>query len=148
MVITSNGGYPLDQNYYQTAKGLVEASELVRKDGFIIMTSECKFGFGKPSFKNLMIELKEKGTEAFLDSHSTPQTFESDQWEVQEFTKVFEKTKNILLLSSLNRSDQELTFAKSIKSLDEGFEIAKEAIKDPFIVAIPEGPYVVGRIKN
>ncbi len=148
VVITSNGGYPLDQNYYQTAKGLVEASELVRKDGFIIMTSECKFGFGKPSFKNLMIELKEKGTEAFLDSHSTPQTFESDQWEVQEFTKVFEKTKNILLLSSLNRSDQELTFAKSIKSLDEGFEIAKEAIKDPFIVAIPEGPYVVGRIKN
>ncbi|MGC8545864.1 MAG: nickel-dependent lactate racemase [Athalassotoga sp.] len=148
VVITSNGGYPLDQNYYQTAKGLVEASEIVKKDGFIIMASECKFGFGKPSFRNLMIELKEKGTKAFLDAHRTSQTFESDQWEVQEFTKVFEKTKNILLLSSLNKSDQELTFAKPIKSLNEGIKITTKLMKDPFIVAIPEGPYVVGRIKN
>ncbi|BBJ27371.1 nickel-dependent lactate racemase family protein [Athalassotoga saccharophila] len=148
VVVTSNGGYPLDQNYYQTAKGLVEASEIVKKDGFIIMASECKFGFGKSSFRNLMIELKEKGTKVFLDSHRTSQTFESDQWEVQEFTKVFEKTKNILLLSSLNKSDQELTFARPIKSLNEGVRIVTKSIKDPFIVAIPEGPYVVGRIKN
>ncbi|MGC8684005.1 MAG: hypothetical protein ACP5UJ_08765, partial [Athalassotoga sp.] len=119
-----------------------------KKDGFIIMASECRFGFGKSSFRNLMIELKEKGTKVFLDSHRTSQTFESDQWEVQEFTKVFEKTKNILLLSSLTKSDQELTFARPIKSLNEGVRIATKSIKDPFIVAIPEGPYVVGRIKN
>lgn len=146
VVITSNGGYPLDQNYYQTAKGLVEASEIVKKDGVIIMASECKFGLGKESFRKLMVELKEKGTKAFLDAHRTPQTFESDQWEVQEFTKVLNKTKNIFLLSSLNETDRQLTFAKSIGSLAEGMKIAMKISENPFIVAIPEGPYVVGRI--
>jgi len=145
IVITSNGGYPLDQNYYQTAKGLVEAAEVVKKDGVIIMASECKFGFGKESFRHLMAELKEKGTKAFLDDHKTSQTFESDQWEVQEFTKVFDRTKNIFLLSSLNESDRQLTFAKPISSIDEGLKIASEYFSNPFIVAIPEGPYVVGR---
>lgn len=148
IVVTSNGGYPLDQNYYQTAKGLVEAAEIVKKDGIIIMASECKFGVGKASFRNLMIELKEKGTKAFLDAHKTPQTFESDQWEVQEFTKVFDKTKHIFLLSSLNESDRQLTFAEPIKSLDAGVIMAMKNLSTPFIVAIPEGPYIEGRIKQ
>jgi len=148
VVVTSNGGYPLDQNYYQTAKGLVEAAEIVKRDGFIVIASECKFGFGKESFRKLMIELKEKGTTAFLRSHNTSQTFESDQWEVQEFSKVLDKTKNIFLLSSLNEFDKKLTFATPINSLDEGIRIAMKNFSHPFIVAIPEGPYVIGRIKH
>jgi nickel-dependent lactate racemase len=149
VVITSNGGYPLDQNYYQTAKGLVEAAEIVKPNGVIIMSSECKMGVGKKTFQKLLLELKEKGTKAFLESHKTSETFESDQWEVQKISQVLEKTRNIFLLSKLKENDYPLTFAKKISSLNEGLEKAKEITGDnPIIVVIPEGPYVVSRIKN
>ena len=149
MVITSNGGYPLDQNYYQTAKGLVEASEIVKPDGVIVMASECKFGLGKDTFKMLLRELKEKGTKAFLNSHKTSQTFVSDQWEVQKISQVLEKTRNIFLLSKLSEEEYQSTFAQKINSLSEGLEKAKEIVgRNSFIVAIPEGPYVVSKLKE
>ena len=149
VVVTSNGGYPLDQNYYQTAKGLVEAAEIVKPNGVIVMSSECKFGLGKDSFKELLKELKMRGTQAFLDAHRTSQPFKSDQWEVQKISQVLEKTRNIFLLSDLNDGDHDLAFATKIKSLNEGLERAKEIVGDnPFVVAIPEGPYVVSRVSG
>ena len=45
IVIASNSGYPLDQNLYQTVKGMSAASKVVKKDGHIIMVSECADGF-------------------------------------------------------------------------------------------------------
>ena len=149
IVVTSNGGYPLDQNYYQTAKGLVEAAEVVKPNGVIVMASECRFGLGKETFRKLMGELREKGTKDFLEAHRTSQTFESDQWEVQKISQVLDKTRNIFLLSELNDEDYELTFAQRISSLDEGIKMAKKIVgENPFIVAIPEGPYVVSRISG
>ncbi len=148
IVVTSNGGYPLDQNYYQTAKGLVSAAEILRKDGVIIMVSECRYGLGKSSFKRLLKELKEKGIKDFLDAHRTSETFESDQWEVQKISQVLEKTRNIFLLSDLDDEDIALTFAKRIDSIEDGMDMAKRIVgANPFIVVIPDGPYVIGKIK-
>ena len=149
IVVTSNGGYPLDQNYYQTSKGLVSAAEILREDGVIIMVSECRYGLGKPIFRKLMKELKEIGTKAFLDAHRTPQTVESDQWGVQKISQVLEKTRNILLLSTLNDEDVNLTFAKKICSLKKGLRVAERLIgKNPFTVVVPDGPYVIGKVRS
>ena len=45
VVIASNSGYPLDQNLYQTVKGMSAASKVVKEGGNIIMVSECADGF-------------------------------------------------------------------------------------------------------
>ena len=50
IVITSGGGYPLDINLYQTVKGMVGAISAVRKDGMIIIASECREGIGSSEF--------------------------------------------------------------------------------------------------
>ncbi len=149
VVVTSNGGYPLDQNYYQTVKGLVEAAEILRSDGVIVMASRCEYGLGKREFKELLGELKEKTIDQFLKSHDTSETFKSDQWEVQKLTQVLEKTRNIFLLSELKDEDYPLTFSEKIASLDEGLEKAIKIVgKNARIVVIPEGPYVVGRVRK
>ena len=149
MVITSNGGYPLDQNYYQTVKGLVEASEILKPDGVIVMASKCEYGLGKNDFKELLEELRGKSIEQFLKDHNTSQTFKSDQWEVQKLTQVLEKTKNIFLLSDLKDEEYPLTFAKKIETLEKGVQKAKQIVgNNANMVVIPEGPYVVGRIKE
>ena len=45
VVIASNSGYPLDQNLYQTVKGMSAAHKVVKEGGSIIMVSECADGF-------------------------------------------------------------------------------------------------------
>lgn len=149
IVITSNAGYPLDQNFYQTVKGLVEASEILKPDGVIIMASKCEKGIGKKEFKELLLEVKEKGIKEFLKNHDSPETFKSDQWEVQKLTQVLEKTKNIFMLSSLDEEEYKYTFSTKINSLEEGLKNALK-LKGPNakIAIIPQGPYVVGKIKN
>ena len=45
VVIASNSGYPLDQNLYQTVKGMSAASKIVKEDGNIIMVSNVQMAF-------------------------------------------------------------------------------------------------------
>jgi len=44
IVVTSNSGYPLDQNLYQTIKGVSAAAGIVREGGTIICAAECRDG--------------------------------------------------------------------------------------------------------
>jgi nickel-dependent lactate racemase len=50
IIITSNGGYPLDQNIYQAVKGMSTVRAAVKDDGVIIMVSGCNDGYGGQSF--------------------------------------------------------------------------------------------------
>ena len=54
IVVTSNGGYPLDQNIYQAVKGMTAAEATCKKDGVIIMLAACNDGHGGESlYENL-----------------------------------------------------------------------------------------------
>ena len=46
IVVTSNGGAPLDQNVYQAVKGMTTAESFCRQGGVIIMCAECADGIG------------------------------------------------------------------------------------------------------
>ena len=45
MVVTTNSGYPLDQNLYQAVKGMSAAFQVVRPGGVIVCAAECRDGF-------------------------------------------------------------------------------------------------------
>ena len=44
VVLTSNSGYPLDQNLYQAVKGMSAAAKVVKPGGTIICAAECRDG--------------------------------------------------------------------------------------------------------
>jgi nickel-dependent lactate racemase len=48
--MTSNGGYPLDQNIYQAVKGMTAAAATAQPGGVIIMVSACEDGHGGQAF--------------------------------------------------------------------------------------------------
>ena len=52
IVITTNGGYPLDQNIYQSVKGMTAAEDTCKKGGVIIIASACDDGHGGDFFYN------------------------------------------------------------------------------------------------
>lgn len=55
IVVTSNGGYPLDQNLYQSPKSVATAKACAGEDGVIIMCASCIDGFGGTHFEKLML---------------------------------------------------------------------------------------------
>jgi nickel-dependent lactate racemase len=82
IVITTNSGYPLDQNLYQTVKGMSAAALIVKKGGVIISTSECCDGV--PNHGNYAKILQMRDTpQELLNMINDPSFSMFDQWQVQ-----------------------------------------------------------------
>lgn len=81
IVITTNAGYPLDQNLYQTVKGMSAAAQIVSKGGSIIAVSECSDGV--PSHGNYakILQMRETPQE-LLEMICDPAFCMFDQWQV------------------------------------------------------------------
>ena len=56
IIITSNGGYPLDQNLYQSPKAMTTAQACAGEDGVIIMVASCCDGLGGVEFERMLLE--------------------------------------------------------------------------------------------
>jgi nickel-dependent lactate racemase len=83
IVITSNNGYPLDQNLYQTVKGVTAAAQIVRQGGAIIAVAECRDGL--PDHGNYKALLQMRSTPAaLLEMLQAPDFLMHDQWQVQK----------------------------------------------------------------
>ncbi|MDR3671158.1 MAG: nickel-dependent lactate racemase [Holophaga sp.] len=82
LVITTNSGYPLDQNLYQTVKGMSAAAQIVRQGGTIVSASECSDGV--PNHGNYAKILKMRDTpKELLAMIEDPAFSMFDQWQVQ-----------------------------------------------------------------
>ncbi len=82
IVVTTNSGYPLDQNLYQTVKGMSAAALIVRPGGAILSTSECCDGV--PNHGNYAKILQMRDTpQELLDMINGPSFSMFDQWQVQ-----------------------------------------------------------------
>ena len=82
VVVTSNSGYPLDQNLYQCVKGLAAAKRACRKGGAIIMIAQCEDGL--PDHGLYASLLKKAGSpERVLQMASQPGFSSQDSWQVQ-----------------------------------------------------------------
>jgi nickel-dependent lactate racemase len=82
VVVSTNSGYPLDQNLYQTVKGMSAAAQIVRPGGVILMASECSDGLPEHGrYKDLLRD--SDGPSAFLDRLARAPAAEHDQWQVQ-----------------------------------------------------------------
>ena len=80
IVITTNSGYPLDQNLYQAVKGMSAAARIVKKGGVIIIAAECRAGIpdGSP-FHQILTRAKDPEDMLALIAH---ETF-PEQWQSQ-----------------------------------------------------------------
>jgi nickel-dependent lactate racemase len=92
IVITTNSGYPLDQNLYQAVKGMSAAARIVKKGGVIIIAAECRAGIpaGSP-FESLSSRAKDPEDILALIAHETfPEQWQSQiQALIQRKAKIF-----------------------------------------------------------
>ncbi len=145
IVITSNGGYPLDQNLYQCPKGLDAALACVEEGGVIILVAACADGLGGENFGQMMLEGTPRELMDRIMAIEPEQTI-SEQWCVQRFADALLKYKIILVTSGLNRELVEkmnFIYADTLESAVNQARSLKGA--DAGITVIPNGVSVIIR---
>ena len=82
VVVTSNAGFPLDQNLYQAVKGMSAAFEVVQPGGLIVVAAECRDGFpDHGEFRDMLYSMR--SPQQLLDMLSDRSETVPDQWEAQ-----------------------------------------------------------------
>ena len=145
IAISTNGGYPLDQNVYQAVKGMTAAEATVREGGVIIMLAASDDGFGGESFYRLLTEEPDiKKTMSTFRSRSREETV-PDQWEVQILLRILMKA-TVIYVSHLPDEAIKAMHMIPAHSPDEAMNIARQIIGKPAsVTAIPDGVSVVIR---
>ena len=91
IVITSNGGAPLDQNAYQAVKGLTTAADAAADGAALIICAECADGIGGDSFYKALSECANP-VELLEDIRRVPMDETvPDQWQYQILARILEK---------------------------------------------------------
>ena len=97
IVITSNGGAPLDQNMYQAVKGLTAAEAAAAPGAVLIMCASCSDGSGGEDFYRELHECKSaKDLYEEIQLRAQNETV-PDQWEVQILVRVLSSFRMILV---------------------------------------------------
>ena len=144
IVISTNGGYPLDQNVYQAVKGMTAAEAAVKEGGVIIMLARANDGIGGEHFYHqLADEADIHKTMAMFLSRGRNET-QPDQWQTQIFIRVLQKAAVIFVSEAAPETVEALHMIPA-KSLDEAMEMAKKLAgkENPTITAIPDGVAVM-----
>ena len=146
VVVTSNSGYPLDQNLYQAVKGMSAAVTIVTPGGLIICAAECRDGF--PDYGSFREELASAETpQALLDSISAREQTVPDQWEVQVLARV--QTHARVGVHSDYLDDAALRSAHLFAVPDISAAIAAEVAAvgpDARVCVLPEGPQTIAYV--
>ncbi len=145
IVVTSNSGYPLDQNLYQTIKGVSAAAGIVREGGTIICAAECRDGI--PDHGNYA-EILASGDSpaALLESIAASPVTVPDQWQVQVQARVQQHAR--VLLYSGGLSDEQIR-AAHLEPIDDISEVVAQLLReqpDARIAVLPQGPQTIAYV--
>ncbi len=144
IAISTNGGYPLDQNVYQSVKGMTAAEATVRENGVIIMLAACNDGHGGESFYRQLEEAEDLGKAmSEILSRDRNQTV-ADQWEVQILLRILMKATVILVSEAPDEMIRAMHMVPA-HSLEEALSKAEGDLGDreASITAIPDGVSVM-----
>lgn len=142
-VVTSSAGYPLDQTYYQTVKGMVTPLDILEPGGTLIIASECAEGIGSRHYREAQGRLVSLGPDAFLETLLAKQLADVDEWQTEMQLKPMRTGKVGLYTTGLSDDDRHLTGVERVDDLTEAVARSMAEHSDRAVAVIPEGPYVV-----
>ena len=143
IVITSNGGYPLDQNLYQSPKAVATAEACAGEDGVIIMCCSCADGMGGTHFEKLITMGTVEEIDQYLSKIPPKETI-PEQWCPQIYARILKKHPVILVTTYLPPEQVRQANMIPAATPDEALELAYGMKgKDASVVVIPDGVAVL-----
>ena len=141
IALTTNAGYPLDLNLYQSVKGISAAAQVVRQGGAILIASECWEGIPEHgNYKSLL--LGSASPQELWDRVTTPGFRKLDQWEAFLHARLCLHADIHIYADGL--SDEQIKLAMLTPCRDIG-----KTLKDlvarygPRLCVLPQGPMTI-----
>jgi nickel-dependent lactate racemase len=141
VVVTTNSGYPLDQNLYQAVKGMSAAAEIVRPGGTIVCAAECRDGLpDHGSYATLLHEGRSPAD--LLERIARSPVTVPDQWQVQIQARVQAKARVLLHAAGLSDAEIRAAHLEPVADIEETVE-RLVAVDGARICVLPEGPQTI-----
>jgi nickel-dependent lactate racemase len=142
ITLTTNGGAPLDLDFYQTCKAIDTAARVTRAGGVIIVASSCSDGIGPEEFREL--HASAKSPEELLTALSCDDAHAGGvSWQNQLLARA-QVDHHIFLLSGLDDDAVKSMMVTPIDSIESGLEEAYNSTGGGTMLnVIPRGPLVL-----
>jgi nickel-dependent lactate racemase len=142
VVLTTNSGYPLDQNLYQAVKGMSAAAQIVSAGGFIAAAARCNDGFpAHGNFKQLLFD--HDSPRAILDTIEAPGFSLYDQWEAQILALVRLRAR-VGLYSDIPADDVRRAHLEPLDDIGRAVADERRRVgEDAPVAVLPEGPMTI-----
>ena len=144
IAITTNGGYPMDQNIYQAVKGMTAAEATLPEGGVIIMVAGCRDGHGGQGFYDNVANVKDP--KEFLEQaiHTPRLETVPEQWTSQILARILVHHKVILVSDLVDGKLVSGLRMELAATIDEALEKAfAYKGKNAKVAVIPDGLGVV-----
>jgi lactate racemase len=147
IVVTTNGGYPLDQNLYQAVKGMSAAYQIISEGGLIISASRCNDGFpNHGNFRKMLLE--HSSPEEMLETIYAPGFSMFDQWQVQLFALILQRAR-VGLYSEMAPEEVRSAHLEPVTNITAAIsEELKNIGQNAPIAVLPEGPMTVPYLEH
>lgn len=148
IVITTNSGYPLDLNLYQSVKGMSAAARVVRQGGAIIIAAQCWDGIPEHGLYGQLLRAA-SSPQALLDRIRTPGFLEQDQWQAQIQAQIQLKAEVYVYSDYLTDEQIEAALLHPCRSIER--TVAGLMVRDGSptrICVLPEGPQTIPYIRG
>jgi len=143
ILVTTNGGYPLDGTYYQCQKGLLTGVPVLKRGGTFLFAAACEDGLGQREFTDLV--MRYKSLDEFTEASTAPgATVVKDQWALQNLAKAARHAEIMFWSDKVPASLQQKMFVTPVPSLQDGLAqaLAKHG-PQARVTVMPWGPYVL-----
>jgi lactate racemase len=143
IVITTNSGYPLDQNLYQSVKGMSAASQIVRQGGAIIMAAACEDGLPDHGLYASLLA-KAGSPQRVLELISQPGFSAQDQWQVQVQAQIQLKADVYVYSDGLTKEQIQGALFTPCRDIEATVEqLLSKYGPQARMCVIPEGPQTI-----
>ncbi len=148
IVVTTNSGYPLDINLYQSVKGMRAADQVVRPGGTIIIATSCWDGIPEHGLYGKLLR-ESRDPRQLLDRICAPGFLEQDQW--QAHIQALIQLKADVYVRSDGLTDEQIRGALLIpcrRVEDTITELIAKYGRSAQICVMPEGPQTIPYIAS
>ena len=143
VVLTTNSGFPLDQNLYQAVKGMSAAAKVVKPGGTIICVAECRDGIpDHGSYAEILAS--GRSPSELLSLINSPGYRVPDQWQVQIQAMIQERSRVLVKAGMLSDEQVRAAHFEPVDDVTEAVEAAlAEAGSGATLCVLPQGPQTI-----
>jgi lactate racemase len=148
VVLTTNSGYPLDQNLYQAVKGMSAAAQILEPGGTIICAAECRDGLPNHGSYGSVLR-SQPDPHALLAMIRTPGYSAPDQWQVQIQAQIQTKAAVLVKTSGLTDAEVRAAHFQPIADVSDAVRGAlRRAGPDATLCVLPQGPQTIPYVRS